>query len=144
MQPPACIILVEDSGVDAYLLEKAVAARGIRYQLLRYEDGERAIHEICENDALTPNLILVDLNLPRREGFEVLLRIRQTPRLVGIPVGVFTSSDAAKDRHRTALLGVEQYIHKPSTLDEFISEVGAAVEGLLALTPRAGACSTAG
>lgn len=127
------IVLVEDNAGDVYLLEKSLHHRNIVYELIRYEDGEQAVRGISEN--LAPDLILVDLNLPRRDGFDVLAAVRQTPRLVGVPVGVLTSSDAAKDRHRIALSGVERYIHKPPTLEEFIDEVGKAVEELLALLP---------
>jgi DNA-binding response OmpR family regulator len=54
--------------------------------------------------------------------------------MVGVPVGVFTSSDDAGDRHRVALLGAERYIHKPPTLNEFIEQVGGAIEEMLAQT----------
>jgi CheY-like chemotaxis protein len=74
--------------------------------------------------------------LPRYQGFDVLRAIRGIPRLVGVPLGVFTSSEAAEDRHRTALIGIEKYIHKPLTLEEFIDQVGQAVEELLARKTR--------
>jgi CheY-like chemotaxis protein len=136
-KPAVRIVLVEDNAGDVYLLEKSLQHRNIVYKLIRYEDGEQAVRALSGDIApdLIPDLILVDLNLPRREGFDVLTAVRKTPRLVGIPMGVLTSSDAARDRHRTALIGVERYIHKPPTLEEFIDEVGKAVEELLALLP---------
>src|SRR5712691_3865457 len=132
-KPPVRIVLVEDNAGDVYLLEKSLQHRNIVYELIRYEDGEQAVRALSGDLApdLIPDLILVDLNLPRREGFDVLTSVRKIPRLVGIPMGVLTSSDAARDRHRTALIGVERYIHKPPTLEEFIDEVGKAVEELL-------------
>ena len=132
-KPAVRIVLVEDNPGDVYLLEKSLQAREIIYELIRYEDGEQAMRAVAGE--LAPDLILVDLNLPRREGFDVLKAVRQTPRLVGVPVGVFTSSDAVKDRHRTALIGVERYIHKPPTLEEFVNEVGRAIVELLAINP---------
>ena len=129
----ARIVLVEDNPTDVYLLNQALHQRGIQFDLVQYEDGEQAINAISSDTDLKPDLILVDLNLPRREGFDVLAKVRQTPRLVGVPVGVFTSSNAAKDRHRIALIGVERYIHKPATLEAFLTEVGAAVEDMLTL-----------
>lgn len=131
-KPAARIVLVEDNPGDVYLLEKSLQARDVAYELIRYDDGEQAMRAIAGE--VSPDLILVDLNLPRREGFEVLKAVRQTPRLVGVPVGVFTSSDAAKDRRRTALIGVERYIHKPPTLERFVDEVGRAIVELLALS----------
>jgi CheY-like chemotaxis protein len=136
-KPAVRIVLVEDNAGDVYLLEKSLQHRNIVYELIRYEDGEQALRALSGDLAphLIPDLILVDLNLPRREGFDVLTAVRKTPRLVGVPVGVLTSSDTAKDRHRTALIGIERYIHKAPTLEEFIDEVGAAVEELLTRLP---------
>jgi CheY-like chemotaxis protein len=125
------IVIVEDNQGDVYLLELALRSRAIDYELIRYQDGEEAIRAISADGAAIPDLILVDLNLPRREGFEVLQAIRRMPRFVGVPLGVFTSSETAKDRHRSALVGAERYIHKPPPLDEFIEQVGSAVEDLL-------------
>src|SRR5688572_1900264 len=118
--PAARIVLVEDNDGDVLLLEKSLRARDLPYELLRYEDGEQAIRAISGDRDLVPDLILVDLNLPRREGFDVLRMVRTTPRLVGVPVAVLTSSNVSMDRSRTALIGAERYIHKPPTLEEFI------------------------
>ena len=134
MNSPIRIVLVEDNPADVFLLEKALQSRNIVYQLIQYEDGEQAMRAISAEHAGRPDLILVDLNLPRREGYDVLGAVRRIPRLVGVPVGVLTSSDAVRDRHRAALIGVERYIHKPPTLEEFIEQVGVAVEELLATT----------
>ncbi len=130
---PIRILVVEDNPGDVYLLEKTLQNRQLPYELIRYIDGEQAIRALQEDDSVLPDLILVDLNLPRREGFEVLQTIRSKPSMVGVPVGVLTSSDAAKDRHRVALTGRgERYIHKPSMLDEFLDQVGQAIEEMLA------------
>ncbi len=127
------IILVEDNPGDVHLLERTLKSRHIPYKITRFEDGEQAIQAIPTWEALRPDLILLDLNLPRREGFDVLTRVRQRPALVGIPVGVLTSSEAGKDRHRVSLIGAERYIHKPPFLEQFLQDVGDAIEGLLAL-----------
>lgn len=131
------ILLVEDNPGDVYLLEKTLQHRQLRYELTRYVDGEQAIRALQQNDNVMPDLILVDLNLPRREGFEVLQTIRSKPGMVGVPVGVLTSSDAERDRHRVALTGRgERYIHKPHLLEEFLDQVGQAIEEMLANAPR--------
>lgn len=127
----AHIVLVEDNAGDAYLLEKALQARHILYTLTRYEDGEEGIRELSSDLAPIPDLILLDLNVPLREGFDVLRAVRTRPALVGVPVGILTSSNSARDRHRSSLMGAERYIHKPLTLEEFIDEVGQAVEDML-------------
>ena len=133
---PIHILLVEDNAGDAYLLEKTLKSRQLIYKLTRYEDGEQAILAFHNDDLAVPDLIILDLNLPRREGFEVLHTIRSKPSMVGIPVGILTSSNAVKDRHRIAVTGGELYIHKPPDLDGFLEQVGRAIEVLLAMRPR--------
>jgi CheY-like chemotaxis protein len=111
---PISILLVEDQEGDVYLLEKTLQNRQLTYELIRYIDGEQAIRAPQNDGCGIPDLILIDLNLPRRGGFDVLQTIRSKPGTVGVPVGVLTSSDAAKDRHRVALTGRgERCIHKP-------------------------------
>jgi CheY-like chemotaxis protein len=127
------ILLVEDNDGDVYLLENTLKTRDIPYELVRYSDGEQAIRALQHDDCAMPDMILVDLNLPRREGFDVLQTIRSRPSMVGVPVGVLTSSDAKKDRHRVALTGRgERYIHKPPMLEDFLDQVGQAIEEMLA------------
>ena len=132
----ARIVLIEDNPGDVYLLEKALNHRQITYQLIRFEDGEKAMQGLSKDGTIVPDLVLLDLNLPGPEGFEVLRSIRSRPSLVGVPVGIFTSSDAAKDRHRVSLMGAERYIHKPPMLDDFIDQVGRAVEEMLGASKR--------
>jgi CheY-like chemotaxis protein len=126
------ICLIEDNPGDIYLLEKALKRHHIAYELTCYADGEQAIRGFSQNDPIVPDLILLDLKLPRRDGFDVLRDIRSRPWLVGVRVGVLTSSDAEPDRHRVALQGVERYIHKPVGLEEFLDVVGQAVKEMLA------------
>lgn len=126
------IFLVEDNAGDVYLLEKTLQNRGIGYELIRYDDGERAINALRADDFIVPDLIIVDLNLPRREGFEVLQTVRGKPGFVGVPRAILTSSDAVKDKHRVAVTGGERYIHKPPMLEDFLDQVGQSIEDLLA------------
>ena len=125
------IVLVEDNAGDVYLVEKTLQNRQLNYELIRYSDGEQAIRALQEDNCVIPDLIILDLNLPRRGGFDVLQTIRSRPAMVGIPLAILTSSDAAKDRHRIALAGGERYIHKPPMLDDFLNEVGRAIEDML-------------
>jgi chemotaxis family two-component system response regulator Rcp1 len=133
---PIRILLVEDNPGDVYLLEKTLQSRHLSYELTRYVDGEQAIRALHGDDYVVPDLIILDLNLPRRGGFDVLQTIRSKPAMVGIPVGILTSSDAVKDRHRIAVSGGELYIHKPPELEDFLEQVGQAIEDLLARRPR--------
>jgi two-component system, chemotaxis family, response regulator Rcp1 len=126
------ILLVEDNPGDVYLLEKSLKNRQLNYELIRYADGEQAIFALQKNDCIVPDLIILDLNLPRRGGFDVLQAIRSKPAMVGVPVAILTSSDAAKDRHRISVTGGERYIHKPPMLEDFLQQVVQAIEELLA------------
>jgi CheY-like chemotaxis protein len=128
-------LLVEDNAGDVYLLEKTLQSRQLSYQLTRYADGEQAIRALQRDDCAVPDLIILDLNLPRRGGFDVLQTIRSKPCMVGTPVGILTSSDAVKDRHRIAVTGGERYIHKPPELEDFLQQVGQAIEEMLARRP---------
>jgi two-component system, chemotaxis family, response regulator Rcp1 len=136
-RPKLRIVLIEDNPGDVFLVRKALEAKKLECELIHYEDVDQALRALCIEHALHPDLILVDLNLPRREGFDALKETRQTPWLVGVPIAVLTSSEAEKDRHRTALIGADRYIHKPPTLEEFIDQVGKAVEELLDVRTKA-------
>ena len=130
------IIVIEDNEGDVYLLEKALKDRHIDYDLARFEDGEDAIRAlgtegVDDTDVPPPDLILIDLNVPRRDGFDILRVVRTRPALSAVPVGIFTSSDAKQDRHRVSYLGAERYIHKPPNLEEFVDKVGQALEEML-------------
>jgi CheY-like chemotaxis protein len=125
------IALVEDEPGDVYLLEKVLKSQNLDYQLTIFEDGDAALGGLASDGGVVPDLILLDLNLPKRDGFEVLRAIRSRPALVGVPIGIFTSSEAAADRSRVSMLGAERYIHKPPDLKDFLEQVGSAIVNLL-------------
>ena len=113
------LLVVEDSPSFQFLIREAFGARrGIRWELLMANDGEEAVrllfHEENENVPL-PNLILLDWNLPKIDGGEVLRRIKQHPRLLRIPVLVFSSSEAEEDIHAAYDNHANGYITKPQT-----------------------------
>jgi CheY-like chemotaxis protein len=130
----AQIVLVEDNPADVYLVELALMENDIHYQLTRFESGDEAVQVLCRDgpsaDKLIPDAILLDLNTPRSDGFEVLLKLKQTPRLTKVPMAVISSSRAASDKHRTALQRT-RYIEKPSQLTDFLDTVGQAVKEML-------------
>lgn len=129
---PVHICLVEDNPGDVYLIEKALKRHHISYKLTCYADGDQAIRGFSGDDHVTPDLVLLDLKLPRRDGFEVLRKIRGQPGLVGVRICVLTSSEAQTDRHRVELQGIDCYIQKSANLEEFLDRVGQAVKELLA------------
>jgi CheY-like chemotaxis protein len=88
------------------------------------EDGEKAIQFLAGLDAdeaaSCPKLMLLDLNLPRADGFEVLERVRSSKRCSQIPVIIMTSSAAPADRDKSTALGASAYFQKPSQYEAFL------------------------
>jgi len=123
---------VEDNPADVYLIEEALRTHGVECDMKWLRDGEQALTWLADNGDACPDLVLLDLNLPRVDGKEVLARIRRTPRLSATRVAIMTSSDSPQDRREMADLGADCYIKKPPTLDEFL-EVGNTIKNLLAL-----------
>jgi CheY-like chemotaxis protein len=134
----AQIVLIEDNPADVYLVELALMENDIHYHLTRFATGDEAVQVLCQEgpltDKLVPDAILLDLNTPRSDGFEVLLKLKQTPRLSKVPMAVISSSRAASDKHRTAQQ-CTRYIEKPSQLADFLDTVGQAVKEMLASGP---------
>jgi chemotaxis family two-component system response regulator Rcp1 len=121
---PSSILLVEDNPADAGLVREALEEHGIEGELTVLLDGEQAINFMNELDAgpgSCPDLIIVDLNLPRKPGRAVLKYIRQSHKCSRAPVAILTSSDAERDKSDAARLGASRYIRKPLRLEEFLS-----------------------
>lgn len=120
------ILLAEDNPADVYLLREALNTHGgEQVELTVASDGEEALEYVERRgkfiDARRPDLIVLDLNLPKSEGSDVLRCIRQRNDLLGIPVIILTSSDSPSDRSIVERLGADRFITKPSDLDEFLS-----------------------
>lgn len=132
----AQIVLIEDNPGDVLLVEMALQANQIAYNLTRFKTGEDALVGLCPpkdipGQEFQPDAILLDLNTPMSDGFEVLGTLRRNPRLASVPIAIITSSQARSDKHRTSLLGAVRYIEKASQLDQFLSTVGMAVKEML-------------
>jgi len=130
---PVQIVLIEDNPGDVFLFEMALKENGIPCQLTRFDNGAEALLVLCaveEANAFVPDAILLDLNTPRSDGFQVLIKLKQCPRLSQVPLAILTSSQARSDRRRAALQNV-RFIQKPAHLEEFLSTVGLAVREML-------------
>jgi chemotaxis family two-component system response regulator Rcp1 len=118
------ILIAEDNRADVYLIEHALRQQGLTYRLETADNGEDMLKMIAaiEQDPSQrcPDLFLVDLNLPRHSGDEILARIRQSPRCASVPVIIITSSDSPQDRSRANELGASFYFRKPADLQSFM------------------------
>jgi CheY-like chemotaxis protein len=131
------ILLAEDNLADVLLVRKALDEYEIPHDLHVVRDGEEALafiqHMGEPNGIPCPDVVLLDLNLPKLDGPEVLTQFRKHPQCALTPVIVISSSDAHRDRERMASLGISRYFRKPSDLDEFL-RLGAIVREVVGIT----------
>ena len=122
------ILLVEDNPADARLVREALAESDLTADLHWVSSGEEALsflrHGIPFENAPTPDLVLLDLNLPGLRGQEVLCDIKQDPALLSIPVVVLTSSGARQDVLDAYAAHANSYVVKPADFDQFLALVG--------------------
>jgi two-component system, chemotaxis family, response regulator Rcp1 len=124
---PAEILLVEDNPGDVELIQEALQSGRVLNRISVAGDGEAAIgflnREKNYEDAPRPDLILLDLNIPKRNGFEVLAEIKSNPDLVRVPVVILTTSQADRDIVKSYRLHANCFVSKPVDVDEFLSVV---------------------
>lgn len=125
--PSICILLVEDNPGDVRLVCEALAEGNVLNNLCIVSDGVEAIDFLHRRgkyaEAPRPDIILLDLNLPRKDGREVLAEIKENPALRQIPVIVMTTSAADPDILRAYSLHANCFITKPVELDQFLRVV---------------------
>jgi len=130
------ILLAEDNPADVFLIRTALEEHGVDVPLQVAADGREVFEILCEEQNLPASqlrLIILDLNLPRHDGIEILQRLRETGRMVRVPVVVLTSSDSPRDRIVASELGAACYLRKPSNLEQFLS-MGAVFKQMLGQT----------
>ncbi|MET7573241.1 response regulator [Streptomyces sp. NPDC005492] len=124
---PIDVLLVEDDPGDELMTREAFEDNRIGNTLHVVRDGEEALDFLYKRgehtDAPQPDLILLDLNLPKYDGRQVLEKIKSDPELVHIPVVVLTTSSAEEDILRSYKLHANAYVTKPVDLDQFIAAV---------------------
>jgi len=125
------ILIVEDNEGDVLLLKEALRESGIAFRLKHLADGEQALVYLNERvrgeGVSAPDLVLLDLNLPKRDGWEVLQVLRRSPDLTRTPVVILSSSNSPEDLRRAASAHSLIYIRKPSNLDDFLA-IGKRIE----------------
>lgn len=119
---PIDILLVEDNPGDVELTQDALRRSKVATRVAVVNDGEDAMAYLQTSGGdgqPTPDLVLLDLNLPRKDGMEVLREMKEDPKLRHIPVVILTTSEAERDILLSYRLGANCFISKPVDLDEF-------------------------
>jgi len=128
-QRPARVLLVEDNEADVRLTREALREAGENVRLSAVVDGEQALAFLRRQDGFAdaprPDLVLLDLNLPRKNGLEVLDELRADASLAPIPVIMLTSSAAHSDVEAAYARGANAFVVKPLELDAFMDLIGA-------------------
>jgi chemotaxis family two-component system response regulator Rcp1 len=127
MKDTHAILLVEDNPADIQITRRALRDSAVPVQLIVVRDGQEAVDYLLREGAYAsspdwrrPDLILLDLNLPRLTGREVLQRVRSLPTLRLVPVVVLSTSNRHEDVHDTYSLGANTYIVKPQDFNRFV------------------------
>ena len=123
-----CVVLyVEDDDATALLFQIVLREAGLNPLIFRLRDGAEALHFVLKAgpyvDADQPDLIILDLNLPRVTGLEILAEIKLSPRLCHVPVYVFTTSTNPKDEAKALKLGATAFLTKGTSLEAFMQAV---------------------
>jgi DNA-binding response OmpR family regulator len=138
----ARILVIEDNGSDVFLLDRALKKQNLKFELVHLLSGGEALAFIHRQgayaDAVIPDLILVDLNLYKYTGEDILREIQRATHLAGVPVCVWSSSQSRRDEALLKELGISKFITKPSGLDQFM-EIGKIIVDLVrqVANPRA-------
>jgi CheY-like chemotaxis protein len=113
------ILYADDDDLVSHLVQKYVTD----FEILRVNSGEEALEFLNRSgtyhDAPRPDLLLLDLHMPRRDGFEILTSIRASAALATLPVAIFTTSLWPADRDKAFALGADHFVQKPTGLDAF-------------------------
>ena len=127
MSEPVDLLLVEDNEDDIVLIEEAFTEAKLMNVIFTVRDGEEALAYLRQEGPYThrrrPGLVLLDINMPKKNGFEVLQAMKADPLLQSLPVVMLTTSDREDDIVRSYTHGACSYIRKPMSLEQFVQVV---------------------
>ena len=127
MKKTAEILLIDDNPADVDLMRETLAQSARRLHVSAVTDGKEALSFLREHgkdgDAPLPDLVILDLNLPRMSGREVLAEIKTDSELRSIPILIFTTSEATSDVTHSYELGANCYLRKPGNLADFVAVI---------------------
>jgi len=131
---PSQILIAEDNPGDVLLITQALKQHLVSCEIHVAKDGSEALDYVCRienpDSVPCPDLVLLDINLPKLTGLEVLAELRKRPNCASIPVILISSSAAYRDREQARQLGVSSYFQKPIDYREFL-KLGAVVRSVL-------------
>ena len=137
------LLVVDDNPADVVLAREALAGSSIRTEISDCKDGEEAMAFLRKEgkyaETGVPDLVILDLNLPRKNGLSVLAAMKSDPQLKHIPVVIFSTSHLGKDILRSYELGANCYVCKPGNLNEYFSAMKSIHEfwfGTVCLSPQ--------
>jgi DNA-binding response OmpR family regulator len=126
--------VIEDNSGDVYMVREVIKAAGLKAEICVVTDGEQATRFFDERDLDSskpcPDAIILDINLPKKSGSEILRHIRRSVRCYATPVLIVSTSGSEKDRADVMNHGANAYFHKPSEYDEYL-KLGPILRGLL-------------
>ncbi|MBV9406808.1 MAG: response regulator [Acidobacteriaceae bacterium] len=118
------LLLIDDEDAAAFLFELALRESGLNYQVFRSADGEQGLAFLQRSgpyqNVPRPSLVILDLNLPRKTGLEILAEMQRDARMRDIPVVVLTSSSLMTDKRLALSFGAKSFITKPHTFEAYI------------------------
>ena len=124
------ILVAEDDKAHQELLRRAFKAANFQFKLIFVDDGEQALNYLKRKDVYvdpntspTPDLLLLDINMPKVDGWEVLEEVRKDENLKGLAVVILSTSEAERDIRSSYDLGCNSFVSKPKRLDEFKSQL---------------------
>ena len=132
MNERPAIVLVEDSPADCFLFQEALKAHSVETDLVVFHDGEDAMSFLsgAETNGPQPRLFVLDLNLPKVDGFTLLKHLRASARFAQSLVIVLTSSDNPADQTESLKLGATRYFRKAENVTEFL-DIGREIKSML-------------
>ena len=125
------ILIADDDTDDRLFMDRALRQSGYTQTIQFVEDGEDLMHYLrrqghyTEQNAPWPDLLILDLNMPRKNGFQALTEIKDDPKLRRLPVIVMSTSSADEDVIKTYNLGVNSFVTKPFNFNRLVEMVGA-------------------
>ena len=116
------VLLVEDDMIEVMKLTRAISTLQLPHKIIEASHGEAAL-EFLEQDKLSPDLILLDLNMPKMNGIEFLKNIKNNIHLNYIPIIIFTTSSNPRDLQEVYRIGISGYILKPLKYEDYVEKI---------------------